>query len=213
MTIDPVHIVGVDLSMAATGLAVIRPHEDYHSVRLVKSEALPKAERSRDAYADLFPRLRDIGKAIRTWAIAHRLDGERTLWCMEGPALDVQDQQHRHTMSWLWGRTYEILNREGAVVVIPPSSLKRYVTGNGLAGKGDVKHLGVTRAFPHIDFRPPRGRVPNDNLVDAYGLAAMGSRHLGSPVEPSVQRCWPDALNGVVWHRPRPSAVTTKGTP
>lgn len=208
------HVIGVDLSMQATGLAIIRPQEGYHRVHLVKSKPLPKEERGADPYPDLFLRLRGIGKVIRARGFEHRGAGDLTLCVIEGPALDLPTEQQRHTMAWLWGRTYEILSREGAVVVVPPSSLKRYVTGNGGAGKELMKQAATGRAFPHVDFRPPRSKLVDDNLVDAYGLAAMGCRQLGSPVEPSVQRCWPDALSGAHWHRPRPStAPPAKGTP
>lgn len=201
------HVVGVDLSMRATGVAVIRPQVGSRRVRLVESSKNPN-EDGNDPYPFLYDRLRRIGRLIRTEAFAGRGDGDPTLVVMEAPALFVKAQQHRHTMSWLWGRTYEILSREAAVAVVPPASLKRYVTGSGNADKTAMGHAAAI-AFPGVDFTH-RGKV-NDNLVDAYGLAAMGCRELGFPVEPSVQRVTPSALEPIRWHEPRPSTITTKG--
>lgn len=201
------HVVGVDLSMRATGLAVIRPETDYRSVRLVESAKDP-AEDDRDPYPFLYARLRKIGQQIRANAFTARQTGDPTLIVIEGPSLHAPSgQSHRHSMSWLWGRTYEVLSREGAVVVVPPASLKRYVSGNGNADKATMIAAAVGSAFPGVDFTH-RGKA-NDNLVDAYGLAAMGCRELGFPVEPSVQRVTPSALEPVRWHPPRPSKITT----
>jgi crossover junction endodeoxyribonuclease RuvC len=202
------HVVGVDLSMRSTGLAVIRPQSDYRRLRLI--ESVKDSREGDDPYPFLYARVRDIGRRIRAEAFAARQAGDPTLIVIEGPAMHVPaGQSHRHSMSWLWGRTYEVLSREGAVVVVPPASLKRYVSGKGNADKLTMMHAATTRAFPGIDFTH-RGKV-NDNLVDAYGLAAMGCRELGFPVEPSAQRVTPESLQGAQWHTPRLSTIEPKG--
>jgi hypothetical protein len=201
------HVYGVDLSMTATGLSVIRPGTDYRLVRLIESS--PNIPEGADPYPFLADRLQKIGKAIRSHAFTARQRGDLTLGVMEGPSLGVNNQKHRHTMSWLWGRTYEILLREGAVSVVPPTTLKSYVTGKGNSDKATMIHVATGWTFPGVDFTY-RGKA-NDNLVDSYGLAAMGCRELGYPVEPSVQRCNPSALEAVRWHEPRPSRNDTKG--
>lgn len=201
------HVVGLDLSMRATGLAIVRPGTEHRRLRLI--ESAPNIPEGADPYPFLYARLRDIGRRIRVEAFAARQHGDRTLVVMEGPALFVKTQKHRHTMSWLWGRTYELMSREGAVAIVEPTKLKSYVAQDGTADKATMIARAVGRAFPGVDFTH-RGKV-NDNLVDAYGLAAMGCRELGYPVEPSAQRVRPSALESTRWPEPRPSRTETKG--
>lgn len=199
------HVVGLDLSMTSTGVAVVRPGTEYRRLRLI--ESAPNVPEGADPYPFLYARLRDIGRRIRAEAFSSRQRGDRTLVVMEGPALFVKVQQHRHTMSWLWGRTYELMSREGAVAIVEPTKLKSYVAQNGGADKAQMGHAAAY-AFPGVDFTH-RGKVKSD-LVDAYGLAAMGCRELGFPVEPSVQRVRPSALESTRWPQPRPSIQDSK---
>lgn len=205
------HVVGLDLSMRSTGVAVIRPGTTYRRVSVVRSEKHPD-EDTKHPYPALLLRFRDITARIREQAFAARQPGDRTLIVIEGPALGVSPQkaQGRHSMAWLWGRVFEVLSREGAVAVVPPSNLKIYVTGNGQSDKSEVVRLAVHKVFTDINFVRPGARKPDDNMVDAYGLAAMGCRELGYPVEPSVQRVSPRGLAAVRWPQPRPSVHDTR---
>jgi hypothetical protein len=132
--------------------------------------------------------------------------GDIVIAVMEGPAYGsmAQKQQHQDTragLRWLTIHTFEPLTRPtpdglpGAFRIVPPTSLKRYVTKKGNASKVAMMEAAAGRAFPGIDFRG------DDNLVDAYGLAAMACRVLGYPVELSPQRVDPGALAGVRWPR------------
>ena len=79
------------------------------------------------------------------------------------------------------------------VALCPPSNLKKYATGKGTAGKGDIR-MEVYKRFG-LDIR-------DDNACDAFVLRAMGLDHLGHPLTtvPAAQRA---ALDGVKW----PTAV------
>lgn len=200
------HVVGVDLSMQKTGVAVIRPGTTYRRVVRIDS-GKTDGEYDKAPYAAILVRLRDITARVRAAAITARQPGDRTLIVLEAPAFsfNAAEQQGRHTMAWLWGRTYEILSREGAVATVPPANLKMYVTGDGTAAKAEMIRLAVHKVFPDVNFVRPGARTPDDNMVDAYGLAAMGCRELGYPVEPSVQRVSPRGLAAVRWPDPRPS--------
>lgn len=65
------------------------------------------------------------------------------------------------------------LQRHGVpYVVIPPSTLKKYATGDGFAHKSDLRMALYKRTG--VDER-------NDNLVDATFLRAAGHQALGEP--------------------------------
>lgn len=57
--------------------------------------------------------------------------------------------------------------------LVPPASLKAYAAGRGNATKADLR-LAL--------FKRTGCDVPNDNVVDAVWLAAMGSDLLGHPL-------------------------------
>lgn len=185
-------VVGVDLSMSNTGVVVMRPGTDHPAgIYSVKTDP-DKLPEGTDPYPFIRARLRTIIARVLKTGRFERTEDEITLWVLEGPSFG-SDGQHTHTRAGLWHLLYNQLALDGFVAVVPPSSLKSYVAKNGNAGKLAMMEAAVGRAFPGIDFRS------DDNLVDAYGLAAMGCRELGYPVEPSPQRINPGALAAVRW--------------
>lgn len=212
------HVVGIDPSMSGSGVAVIRPGAEFRPrLELVKTDAI-KVPPGVEATIPQLYRLRRIVSTIRTIALTGREEGDHTLVVIEGAALGKftdengkeKKMQHQDTRAMLRGillHTMEIEGRpdtirktEGATIIVPPGSLKRYVAKDGTASKEYMKERARDYAFPGVEFTVgPRGTAMNDNLVDAYGLAAMGCRVLGSPVEPSPQRVDPGALAGVWW--------------
>jgi hypothetical protein len=205
------HVVGIDPSMSGSGVAVIRPDAAFRPrLELVKTDAVVVPPGVEPTIPQLY-RLRRIVATIRTIALTGREQGDHTLVVIEGPALRAsKKEQHQDTRAMLRGillHTMEIEGRpnptahtEGATIIVPPKSLKRYVAKNGEASKDYMKERARDYAFPGVQFTVgPRGTAMNDNLVDAYGLAAMGCRVLGFPVEPSPQRVDPGALAGVWW--------------
>jgi len=189
-------VVGVDLSMTNTGVAVIRPGADVDpGLYSIETKAL-KLPDGADPYPHMRARLREITARILRAGKFERPEGEVTLWVIEGPSLGsgtTGKQSHQHTRAGLWWQTYNQLTLDGLVAVVPPKTLKSYVSKNGNADKVKMMEAAVGTAFPGINFRG------DDNLVDAYGLAAMGCRELGYPVEPSPQRINPGALAAVRW--------------
>ncbi|WP_019548434.1 hypothetical protein [Streptomyces sulphureus] len=83
--------------------------------------------------------------------------------------------------------------------LVPPASLKQYVTGHGNASKGRVR-TAVAELYGIRTEGPARY-----DEADAYGLAAAGLDWLGHPLAavPEEQR---EALAGVQW--PSREAVT-----
>jgi hypothetical protein len=190
-------VVGVDLSMGNTGVAVIRPNTDHEPGLYSVKTGPDRLPAGADPYPAMRNRLRTITARILRAGRFEREDDELTLWVLEGPSLGsgtTGKQIHQHTRAGLWWQTYNQLALDsGLVAVVPPKTLKSYVAKNGNADKVKMMEAAVGQAFPGIDFRG------DDNLVDAYGLAAMGCRELGYPVEPSPQRVNPGALAAVRW--------------
>lgn len=212
------HVIGIDPSMTGTGVAVIRPGAEFRPrLELVKTEAVHVPKGVEPTIPQLY-RLRRIVGAIKRISLTGREPGDHTVVVIEGAALgnftdengDVVKQQHQDTRAMLRGILLDVMERQGrpnedagtlgATIIVPPKSLKRYVAKSGNASKEYMKERARDYAFPGVDFTPtPRSTAMNDNLVDAYGLAAMACRVLGTPVEPSPQRVDPGALSGVWW--------------
>lgn len=76
--------------------------------------------------------------------------------------------------------------------VIPPSSLKVYATGNGRAGKGEIRDA-IARTYGHLTEGPARY-----DEADAYTAMAAGHDWLGEPLRP-VPASHRRALDGVAW--------------
>jgi Holliday junction resolvasome RuvABC endonuclease subunit len=73
--------------------------------------------------------------------------------------------------------------------LVPPSSLKKYATGKGTAGKPDMAVALYKRAGLELG---------DDNQVDAWWLRAMGMHNCGAPVVdvPTEQR---RVLERITW--------------
>lgn len=184
------HCVGLDLSLAATGWATIRPGETGLRHGLVPSS--PPGGATEDYYPLTLTRLRKIAARVLQRIREGRQDGDPMVVAIEGPSYGNAGVQGYHARAGLMWILYHLIEKEAtAVAIVPPASLKRYMTGNGNADKAAMV-AAVQRAFPG-------NLITDDNEADALGLAAMVARQLNQPVEASVQRCHPQALNGVPW--------------
>lgn len=180
------HIAAIDPSLSNTGIARIRPHEEQPiQVASVTSSPVKNAQ-----YPDTLERMRNIVGRIVREADRNVEEGDVIVYVIEGPVFGQAVGQY-HTRAGMWWLLYHILTKRGPVVVIEPTKLKSYVTGKGNAKK-EIVFAQVVSNYPH------RGIV-DDNQADALGLATMVARELGFPMEPSVQKCNPGALEGVHW--------------
>ena len=198
-------IIGLDLSLTATGIATI--DGDTIDVSTVRSSGAKDASLS--DRASRINRLVDQivalsmpeSRSSRIWRETGRRLGvvvgapRPDLVVIEQPAFS-RTTGHHHDRSGLWWQTVTTLLEYGVPVVeVTPSGLKKYATGKGNADK-DTVLLAVARRFPDVEIR-------NNNEADALVLAAMGADHLGCPIGdmPAVNRA---ALDAVRW----PEAVT-----
>lgn len=152
-------VVGLDLSLARTGIAgnrgggwtdIIKPPArvaGHDRLAYIKREII-------DRY------LADVDFVV-----------------VEGPSYGNQGSQRQsghHERAGLWWLvTHALWARETHVLVMPPANLKKYATGRGNAGKDDVMRE-VTRRFDWF-----KG---DNNEADALVLAAAGADWAGSPM-------------------------------
>lgn len=186
-------IVGIDWSLTGTG--IVRIVDGAIATKLVKSKGT-----NADSLAMRIERLRSLVKQVRDFALAGyeaQVGGPLPLFLIEQPAYS-KTAGHAHDRSGGWWLLVHLLAKEGLVVEVAPTTLKRYITGKGNSSK-DVVLTSVVRAFPDVF-------VDDNNVADALTLAAMGARQLGRPIEPSRARITVTALDSVRW----PSVVERK---
>ncbi|MFV2094856.1 hypothetical protein ACFHW1_05105 [Micromonospora sp. LOL_014] len=166
-------VVGLDLSLASTGIAV--GHWTF-SIKPGDRRDLARLEYLRDA------------------VLAYVIDNSPDLVVVEGPsygsARGAQAGHHERAGLW-WLVRMAITGGAGGwpLAVVPPATLKLYATGKGTADKPAMavaayKRLGIEGV--------------SDDEVDAAWLRAAGMDHLGHPlaVMPAAQRA---ALDKVTW--------------
>lgn len=162
-------VVGVDLSLTATGIA-------HLSRRGLVTDTL--AEKSRGLI-----RLRRLAATITA------LTASANLVCVEGPAYSQGLAAGYHERAGLhWLLLDRLWDTGKPVAVIGPSVLKKFATGKGNASK-DAMILAAARRFPTF--------VGDNNQADALWLAAAGLTHLTSvEIVPAKQR---ECLMSVDW--------------
>lgn len=169
-----VPLLALDLSLTATGMAIVDPDG------AVELRTLTSKVRGVD-------RLCDLVDAVMLVTMEHV------------PVIAViEDLVHMARgasagpLGMLHGAVRVALRREGCdEALVPPASLKKYATGKGNATKPDMRMALYKRVG--LDLR-------DDNQVDAWWLAAAARDQYGAPLVglPEVQRAalakveWPD---------------------
>lgn len=170
-------VVGLDLSLASTGVACTDGW-----VKRVESKPV--------AAAGVAARAARI-TAMRDQILA--LVGSPDLVVIESPSYGQArgSSAGRHDSSGLWWAVVrELVAMVVPVAEVAPACRARYATGRGNAAKDQVL-AAVIRRFPGFD-------VDGNDVADALVLAAMGADQLGHPlaVMPAAHR---DALGSVAW--------------
>jgi hypothetical protein len=156
------YVVGVDLSVTATGLADSTGR--CASVGRKGLTAMPLPARC-DALKGI------VGQAWR-WK-AESFGGKRTLMVIEGlQARGGKGNGGKDERAFMWHWLVTLAFNAGELVaVVPPNTLKKVATGNGTADK----RLMLTTV--HGWGRWPVGK--DHNQADAAGLCAIGSQIAG----------------------------------
>ncbi len=171
-----IRVVGLDLSLRSTGIA--RVTVDGDDVRTYTTTVGRPAE----ARATLVQRWLRLD-ATRDAIVDEVLDETRApvLVVMEGPAFGAAANAGGEDLTGLrWLVLDRLLGDTADVVVVAPSSLKAYATGDGRASKAHV--VAAVRKHYGDRFTLPTGHAVED-VCDAIALAAMGARALDHPID------------------------------
>lgn len=173
-------VVGLDLSLTGTGVTVI--DGEIHTA-LFGSKG-----RKGDTLAMRAERLVTLHSQIVN------VIPEGALIVIEQPAYASVGGSH-HDRSGLWWMIVSYLHPFHEIAEVPPSTLKIYATGKGNSAK-DLVLAAIVRRYLNIP-------VVDNNIADSVTLAAMGSRHLGRPIEESLPQTHLRAMDSVKWPNPR----------
>lgn len=155
-------VVGVDPSLACTGIAIIDLTTGEIETRRVITPSLGTSLRGR----------RDrMRRAIA--GILAPIPPRVAVSVIEVPFASKQYGAHDQRLALYWWLVDQLLAR-GPVVEAKPSQRAKLATGNGNASKDDV--VAAMRA------QHPDARIPDDNVADALALAAAGARWAGTPI-------------------------------
>lgn len=168
---DP-HVVGLDLSLTATGIAT---EAGQSIVSCPKLRGIERCDRIAG----------EVLQLVSQWV--NNLN--TGLVVIEGYSFGSRNS-HAHALGELGGIVrHELLRMGYRWVDVPPSSLKKYATGKGNAGKEEMLAAAIRRL----------GYDGHDNNeADALWLRAMALDALGCPLVemPAVNR---GALEKVEW--------------
>lgn len=182
-------IVGLDLSLTSTGLAIVDTGPGgatvLHRVRSNGHKTATLAARGH--------RLDLITYAIEEHVCPLGSYQHVDLVVVEGPSYGQHRQSGQHDRAGLWWQTVRLAASlaDGYVVEVPPATRTKYATGKGNAPKDHVL-ASVVRRYPHVP-------VDGNDTADALVLAAMGARHLGVPLEERLPQANLQAMDAVVW--------------
>lgn len=199
-------VSGIDLSLTTTGWANFRDGEEFGG-RYIKTGRVLSSSQGADATT--------FNRDQRLTSIAARLVRDVTqdlppresipledapIFVIESPLYAPNSTGSQHDRSGLWWLVVHALMKQGIVVEVAPTTLKRYITG-----KGGGPDSGKDAMIAHIN-RLYGEFITDNNVADALGLAAMGAREIGHPIELSTQRVTPAALEAVKW----PSTIVAR---
>lgn len=164
-----IHVVGLDVSLASTGVAVLGcTPDDQWTVHSYTVPTAPVAPGGGAPEPLLLDRMDYVVSTVAT-ACEHA-----DLVAIERPAFGAKGKA-LSTLAGLWWLTFRRVSRmDVPVVILSASSAKKYATNSGNAAKRDVSRA-VVRMFPEAN---PRSGDEDDALV----LAAVAADMAGLPV-------------------------------
>lgn len=171
---NPYSVVGLDPSLTGTGVAT------YGCARTIKSNAKLAIE----------PRVDKILEDL--WSTVDEItNGSASLFLIEGLAFasktgKVSERAFLHHMI-----RYQLWKTGKKFVLIPPNTLKVFVSGMGNADK-DTMVITVTKLWPEYG-------ATNNNEADAVGLYNLGQTHCVPTWGEDMPKKNLTALNKVEW--------------
>ena len=184
-----VRVLGVDLSLASTGVAAVRIDPVAADVSRQRIE-LARIQTKGSVGATVPQRLARHQQIIDAIQAHHQKHlGYVDLIVIEGPSYAQRTQAGEHERAGLWWRVAQWA-AGCPLAVVPPSLLKKYAAGKGNAAK-DAVLASVIRRYPFAE-------VDGNDVADALVLAAMGARALGHPID-DMPKVHIEAMTKVAW--------------
>lgn len=150
-------IVGVDPSLTSTGIALVEGGR-FTAVERVRTKL-----KGHQRVDHIVSRILEVADSP--------VD---TLVGIEGTAMGAKGAAVVQIFG-LWGIiTRELWKAGFRYYVVGPTTLKKYATGSGAAGKDDVM-TAVVRSYPDVDFT-------GNDMADAMVIAAIGARQHDAPI-------------------------------
>lgn len=169
-------VLGVDLSMTSTGLAFA--FTDWRHKPAIVTEIVTSKGRAGATYQDVATRFENIRNDINYFYNDYVACVD--LVVMEGPSLGSMRSggTNNHRIAGLWWLIYDYFAMNGdPVAIVQPKARAKYITGNGNSDKETVLAHAIHYYGDH------EWKKNSHDVADAIGLAAMGARHLGQPIE------------------------------
>lgn len=163
-------VVGLDISLRGPSVCVLGGEPrgkvgDNQGLHVCESALIRAGE-------DLTgpERLSVVSDALWSWLSSRGQCTRGRLYVMEGYAFSAQSA---HSIGEIGGCVRKMIWQSGGnLLVIPPSTLKKFLTGKGAGDKNIVmKHV-----FKRWNFD-----VDDDNQCDAFGCAVLGLVDIGPP--------------------------------
>jgi len=177
-------IVGVDTSLASTGVASWILADPGVGPELVGAEAIVTTALG-NTHADRARRVKRIAREIELWT--RRPD---TLMVIEGLGFSRGSTTNASDLAYLWWTVVaRHIDFDGQVAIVGPTLLKKWTTGVGNCDKAALAAV-VARLCPQV-------HVVSSDVSDALALSLLGQHLIGWRDEPAAYRR--DALTKVAW--------------
>jgi crossover junction endodeoxyribonuclease RuvC len=211
---DPfIRVVGLDLSLTASGIATIRRDGDTYDeaaptqkpgqgdLLLGTAESAAAAEvrtitskgKRADSLSDRHRRLNRIGVEAYEAAFGAQLV------VVEGPSVMSQGGSNWDRAGLWWRVIGNLLHGDTPIAIVAPTQIKKFATGRGTADKTAVA-VAMARMWPGVN-------AADDNQWDALTLAHIGAARLGYDVPQRAHH--PAVLAAITW----PEYLTTDEEP
>ncbi|MGC5027429.1 hypothetical protein ACLQ3K_21995 [Tsukamurella sp. DT100] len=165
-------VVGLDPSLAGTGVAVIT--YDPGRGTIASTHVVTSSGKKSDTRAVQARRTATQRNAVMDSLPREHIDH----LVIEGISFGSNQIGHDRIV-YLWWLLYAAISQtrpDTPITVVQPSSLKKITTGSGAKDPGKKRmEAAVTRMWPAVPCR-------DDNARDALALAAIGAVHLRLPV-------------------------------
>lgn len=162
-------IVGIDPSLTAAGICVLRPADGFSATRdarIAFLRSVGRMGRKADGWRERSARI-----VAQTRRIVAHVPADATLVVIESMPAHMPPQPYLGDRWALWFGVHSSLAGRVPIAVVNPSTRAAWATGKGNAKKADV--LAAVRA------RWPDVTVADDNQADGVSLAEMGAHRLG----------------------------------